>query len=114
MAGAKSGGGRKSKPPVFLCGVEKELCTGPLCAVSAAMGGKRKAHGSSIEAFKCMQQSLLRTGWEQISPREFRSPDGGPIRVLTKQSRFGAKLRNGKEGTRNMPQGNRGGVIASC
>lgn len=86
-------------------------------------GGVNKAHVSHDAAFDCMRGYLLKTGWTQLDTRAYKPPPGHPagseIRVLTKRSRFGAKLRNGKEGTRNMPHvrghkaGARGGIIVS-
>lgn len=78
-----------------------------------------KTHLSPEQAFKCHAKHLVKIGYEQLSSREYRAPDGSGIKVLTKQTRFGAKLRNGKQGTRNMPHvrghraGARGGVIIS-
>lgn len=104
----------RATPPRYMCGVQKELCNGILTATNHGLEKDIiKTHASSIEAFHCARKALLRQGWEQIGSREFRSPDGGPIRVLTKPSRFGGKLRNGKEGTRNMPQEG-GGILFSC
>lgn len=78
-----------------------------------------KTHLTPEQAFKCHAKYLVKVGYVQLSTREFRAPDGSGIKVLTKQSRFGGKLRNGKEGTRNMPHvrghraGARGGIIIS-
>ena len=75
-------------------------------------------HHTSEQAFKCHAADLLRQGFKQIGTREFAPPDGGPIRVLTKKSRFGGLLRGGKSGeakggppTRAMPVGRTGGFI---
>jgi len=52
--------------------------------------------------------------YEDIGGRCFRPPDGGPIRMLTKKSRFGASLRLGKLGERWMPKSRgRSGVVIS-
>lgn len=109
------------KPYAYLCGTPKEHCSGALTTCNAGMRGASvtKSHLDPTAAFKCHAKYLVKIGYEQLSPREFRAPDGSGIKVLTKQSRFGAKLRNGKEGTRNMPHvrghraGARGGIIVS-
>lgn len=79
-----------------------------------------KIHSTPQEAFKCYSQHLERTGHEKISSREFRLPEGG-ILVLTKPSRYGGKLRKGKNdlkgssGARFMPDSvghsTKGGVV---
>src|SRR5687767_11681699 len=85
----------------FLCGVPDSRCEGTLTRMHITAG--MKTHGSTDEAFKCMKHYLLSEGYTQVGPREFsapptkENPDGGPIRVLTKKSRFGAPLRPGKE-----------------
>lgn len=56
---------------------------------------------------------LQRQGYERVGPREFAAPDGGPVRVLTKKCRFGARLRPGKEHARFMPSVKEGGVVIS-
>jgi hypothetical protein len=53
-------------------------------------------HGSSKEAFRCYVAYLMKIGYERIGMREFRSPEGGPILVLTKQTKFGSVMRPGK------------------
>lgn len=69
-----------------------------------------KAHASPMDAFNCHKRWLITRGFKQIGPREFRPPDGGPIEVLTKKSRFGARLRTGK-GKRLMGHRHTSGVI---
>lgn len=84
----------------FLCGVPASECEGTLTRMHLSAG--MHTHGSSVDAFKCMKRYLLRHGYTQIGPREFsapptpENPDGGPIRVLTKKTRYGAPLRPGK------------------
>lgn len=105
----------------YVCGVEAAECTGALASTSAGLRGKIiKAHGSSNEAFKCKRRSLIASGYEEVGPREFRPPGGGPILVLTKKSRFGAALRSGKRGagtagemSRVMPSVRTGGGVFS-
>lgn len=66
-----------------------------------------KGHGSSPQAFACHRRYLLKMGYTQIGGQAFRAPDDRPTLILTKKGRFGGKLRNGKEGTRNQPAGGR-------
>ena len=49
-------------------------------------------------------------GCKQIGPREFARPNDGPIVLLTKKIRFGARLRGGK-GDRFMSEKTPGGHI---
>jgi hypothetical protein len=102
---------------VHLCGVPKEHCASGLVQLSNSLKGKGLCgHPSAMEAFKCHGNYLVKTGWERLSSREYRPPrlpngeSGGPIRVLTKPCRFGAKMRPGK-GTRSMPSNRTGGAI---
>lgn len=86
---------------------------------SKDMGLRIKCHSSPEEAFKCMAKHLVRDlGYTQIGPREFSPADHGPVRVLTKKSRFGGVLKAGKGGEtgtskRVMPKQHTGGMIAS-
>jgi hypothetical protein len=96
----------------FMCGVPHENCGGSLGALSNGFKGKGyRLHNSAYEAFKCMGRYLVSQGFEKLSSRAFRNPDGSGIRVLTKQSRYGARMRPGKGG-RNMPSRPRTG--GSC
>lgn len=92
----------------FLCGVPGGFCQGSLKNVS--FGSGIKVHGSSKQAFKCHKAYLIQQGYKQIGSREFQKP-GEPILVLTKESRFGERLRSGKEDNRDMPSGRTGGFI---
>lgn len=103
------------RPYLYLCGVDETYCTGSLTPLNAGLRKDLpKAHSSTTEAFNCMKNSLLQQGYTQVDSRSFAPPDGGPIRVLTKKIRFGGKMRNGKEGTRNMPHKRGGGICFSC
>lgn len=105
---------------MHMCGVPRDKCSGAPGNVNAGLGGTRKIHSSPQEAFNCHKNYLLAQGYTQIDSRAFSPPDGGPVRILTKPSRFGAMLRNGKEGTRNMSNvkirggGRRSGNVVSC
>ena len=102
----------------YLCPTPKSHCNGSIGNYSASLDKKGiKNHGSSEEAMKCYAKYLISEGYKRISPREFRK-EGEPIIVLTKASRFGARLRSGKAGegasarnSRGMPAVNHGGVI---
>lgn len=66
-----------------------------------------------------MRRYLIRKkGYVELGPREFLSPDGGPVLVLTKKCRYGGLFVTGKggdSGKRFMPEvrryGNRGTII---
>ena len=104
----------------FLCPTPKSHCCGSNGNYSASLDKQKiKKHGSPEEAMKCYAAYLISEGYERISPREFRK-EGEPIMVLTKVSRFGARLRSGKAGegaaarnSRGMPAMNHGGVIVT-
>lgn len=105
-----------SRKSVVLCGVPNAFCCGSKYTTDQML--PPKCHGSHIEAFRCMKRYLCNhLGYEQIGSREFRPVNGGPVRVLTKKTRFGARLRAGKLGERFMPEdrvaGNRGTIISS-
>lgn len=109
----------KRKPYMWTCGCPKDACSGANARVNMALGTGRRLHPSPEDAFRCRQRYLISIGYEQLGSREFKAPDGSGVLILTKQSRFGSMLRNGKEGTRNMSNvkikggGRRGGNIAS-
>lgn len=95
----------------YLCGAPGEKCGGSLAILSAGFKNKGfKIHNSSSEAMACYRRYLISEGYTQLGPREFQKAPGEPIMFLTKQSRFGAKMRPGKAG-RNMPGGRRSGGI---
>lgn len=108
----------KDVPPqqgryAFMCGTPKDSCSGSKYNVSHGMGGGAKAHGSSEEAFRCHKRYLVSAGYKIVGSRELINPESGAIHIMTKRTRFGAKLRNGKAATRNQPMGVRAGVIIS-
>lgn len=95
----------------FMCGTPKESCCGGLLKVNFAP--TIKAHSSSKEAFNCKRNHLISLGYSQIGTREFLK-EGEPVLFLTKKSRFGGKLRKGKEAKesrRAIPNGRVGGTI---
>ncbi len=104
----------------FLCGVPTLECLGS--SIGSAMNSRlkhrvSKVHNSTKEAFNCYKKHLIRQGYTQVGPREFKPNDGGPIRVLTKKSRFGSSLRWGGRGgdlkPRWQPRKRSGGTIIS-
>lgn len=102
------------RPYLYLCGTPAAYCTGSLTPLNHGLEKEGlRAHSSTDESFKCAKRALLAQGYTQVDSRSFQPPDGGPIRVLTKKIRFGGKMRNGKEGTRNMPHKRGGGICFS-
>ena len=100
----------------ILCGVPEEHCTGAKIITDQMLPSKTpKAHASSGEAFDCMARHLVGDlGFVRMGGREFRPPEGGSIRVLTKRTRYGGHLRAGKLGERYQPDlnpGSRGTII---
>ena len=97
-----------------LCGVPAAHCNGGTLGVK---NGPGKTHASSGEAFDCHAAHLVAQGYVRVGGREFEK-DGGPIRVLNKRSKFGARVRWGKERTRvNYYRGRNGsaaGTIVGC
>ena len=79
----------------YLCGVPAEKCGGGILKTTKGIMASR-AHVTSSEAFTCYVAHLLRLGYEQIGPRQFASPDGGPVRIISKRMKFGGVLRTGK------------------
>lgn len=106
----------------FLCGVPKGQCLGSETPVCRGLGFSVKIHSSTKEAFACYSAWLRFLGYTQIGSREFSPPDGGPVLVLSKKSKFGAPLRRGKGGEgikskRLCPKRANsvcGGTIVSC
>ena len=104
-----------SKRNVYLCGVPDADCTGSKIMTDQQLPTKTpKAHNDPSEAFRCYCKYLKTQGYVQIGSREFLSPEDSPhkgtVLVLTKQSRFGGRLRKGKgedkvDASRFMPYG---------
>jgi hypothetical protein len=97
------------KPYVYMCGVPKEHCNGSPENVNAGLGGTRKVHSAPENAHRCHARWLVTAcGAKQLGPREFLMPEDketgqeSTVMIIDKKSKFGAPLRNGKEGTRNM------------
>lgn len=93
----------------ILCGSPDHHCTGAPFVTDQQLRS-RKAHATSEEAFRCYAHHLLLDGYTQIGSREFKPPGGGPVRLLTKKSRFGGNLRGGKE-SRYQPERGAGLII---
>jgi len=102
---------------MVMCGTPPAHCTGGTVATNAFLRATApKAHQSHSDAYRCHRRYLVEVlGYEDIGNRVFRPPPGvnnGYLRVLTKKSRFGSRIRAGKEGARWMPKmRGRGGVI---
>lgn len=86
----------------FLCGVPEESCFGSTTLMQKQWKGSHKVHISREDAFKCHVRYLLSLGYTRLGAREFAPPNDGPVRVLTRSSRFGSELRWGKEQSRWM------------
>lgn len=109
LAKAKS----KRTKKMYACGTPDNDCTTTKIGASSGLKKSICAHGSPQKAFACHARHLLRQGFKQLGQREFEDPKTGYIRVLTKKSRFGSRLRGGKEG-RHMPSTEAtGGVVMS-
>lgn len=98
-----------------LCGVPEEHCCGGHLHTDQHFHTK-KAHSSRDDAFRCMTRYLTTVlGYRKVGARELAPPDGGPIRILPKKSKYGGLLVRGKLGERYMPEvrraGNRGVII---
>jgi hypothetical protein len=105
----------------YTCGVPKGHCSGGEPVLSHHLRKPPlKVHNSSVEAFRCHARWLVNVeGYERVGNREFVDPNDGRILVLTKKSRFGGVLRQGKrvetskKSKRLMPRQWTGGMIAS-
>lgn len=94
------------RPYEYLCGTPGVSCSGHISKLNHGLEGRGiRAHGSRSAAFACQRRYLLSQGYTQVGGHAFAAPDDGPILILTKKSHYGGKLRNGKEGTRNQPDG---------
>jgi hypothetical protein len=98
----------------FLCITPRVHCSGTPAKLNAGLEKRGlKKHGSPNEAMCCYASYLENVvGCEKLSDREFRHPNGGPIEVLTRASRFGCVLRSGKRGD-NMGTGSDRGMPKS-
>lgn len=103
-----------------LCGTPSNKCSGAvLKQTSSSLKGRKEAskcHSSSEEAFRCYARYLMQDlGCVATGSRTFAPPDGGPVYLLDKKSKFGGKLRKGKNekgsGSRLMPKYREGGLI---
>ena len=81
----------------YLCGVPKDRCCGASWNVNKGLHFNR-VHDSPVEAFNCHKRYLLSLGYIQIGSREFKDPQDGFIKVLTKKTNFGTPVRRGKVG----------------
>ena len=94
----------------WVCQTPTSHCSGGTGVVIPSLHGLR-LHQSPEDAFRCYARYLKHVrGYIQIGGREFSPPGGGPVEVLTRKSKYGARLRHGKEG-RWMPKGPRNSGI---
>ena len=112
MAEAFGGNRHQKKSKKYLCGTPTAQCIGINTSCSSGMRNVTKSHNSPQEAFRCYSKYLLRNGYQQIGSREFTTNEG-PIVVLTKKSRFGAKLKSGKGNRMISSREHLGGTIIS-
>lgn len=105
---------------MVMCGTPSAHCTGGAVSSNAFLRPMApKAHPTHSAAYTCYRRYLVEVlGYEDISgesARTFRPPPGvnnGYLRVLTKKSKFGSRIRAGKEGARWMPKmRGRSGVV---
>lgn len=106
----------KSKPGqhVVVCGTPEEFCQARRGLLNNGLKAKGiRVHPNHEAAFNCYKNYLLKNGYTQMDSRAFAAPNNGPIQVLTKKSRFGTELRQGKTGggSRFMPMGLKCGII---
>ena len=87
---------------VVACPTPELHCSGGTMARNAGIRYEKiKFHQSHPESFRCYVRYLIRVkGYTRIPymARCFRPPDGGPVMMLTKKSKFGAAMRTGKKG----------------
>jgi len=103
-------------PRVVMCGTPNQHCSGSTLTTNTFLrSASPKGHPTHEAAYRCYRSYLIRElGYTDIGSRTFRPPNGGPLRVLTRKSKFGASLRLGKMGERHMPKAKgRSGVIIS-
>lgn len=93
----------------FLCGVPNLECNGTKLITDQRLG--EKAHSSPEDAFRCYANYLIKRGYRRISTREFEHPTTKEILVISRRSKFGSRLRTGKEGQRFMPTSGYQGTI---
>ena len=105
----------------YACGTPSAHCGAKKVSVSAGLTqtSQSRTHSTPEEAFRCHRAYLIDVeGYKMLDGRALSPPDDGPVRVLTKPSRFGARLRGGK-GSRWMSNvkikgdGRRAGNVAS-
>jgi len=86
----------------ILCGTPELECTGGKLVTDQNFKA-RKYHPDRESAMQCHRNWLKKIGFKQLSSRELANPENGRIRILPKRTRFGGRLRTGKEGSRYMP-----------
>ncbi len=94
-----------------VCPVPPQRCSGATLDSGPGgvkTGGRRKVHASPSQVLDCERRYLREEGYEQLSPHDYRPPDGGPVMVLSRSP--GAIVRTGKAGRRMADF--HGGIVA--
>ena len=106
----------------YTCGVPTINCNGTYVTFNHRLRGTTldKVHHFPEEAFNCHARYLVNIkGYQRVGNREFQKDKNSPIRVLTKKSRFGGRLRQGKReeaakrGKRELGESSGYGLIAT-
>lgn len=102
-------------PSIVACPTPHEHCSGGKMATNQSLqSASIRFHQTHRDAYNCYRRYLIRVReCEDMGNREFRCPDSEWRIFLTKKSRFGERVRLGKEGSRWMPRSGRGLVVKS-
>jgi hypothetical protein len=74
----------------YLCNTPVNDCTGSL----NKNGGNHKIHTSRTEARQCYVRWLTKKqGYTRLKGTQFAPPDGGPVLLVTKQSKYGLRMK---------------------
>ena len=74
---------------MYVCNTPFNDCTGG----NNKNGGKRKLHSSRAEAFRCYTRWLKSQGYTQLKPTQYAPPDGGPVLLISKPSKYGLRMK---------------------
>ena len=91
------------------CGTPKDTCVGRRIDASAGLGKSTKVHLTHLEAYRCYTRYLRDIGYSPVGGHAFKRGDE-PILVVTRQSKYGARLRTGgvDKSRRAIPRGRPG------
>ncbi len=98
---------------MYFCGTPPNKCCGSLARLSHGMKMGSKVHVTAEDAWRCTAAHLVSEGYIPRRNNVFEDPKTGYLRMLGKKSKFGARLRGGKEG-RHMSSGHTHGTMISC